>query len=195
MDLVERALDIILRPREAWPVIGRERSGVRDLYRSYAAILAAIPAAAHFVGMTVIGISFIGIRYRAPFRGALGYAIVSYCLSLLGLYLFALVIDGLASRFDSARSLENAMKLSVYSSTPYWVAGVLFIIPTLASIALLLSLYGFYLLYVGLPVLMNTPVERRPLYFVALVAVRLLISAVASLLTGLFFPQGRMGVI
>ncbi len=195
MDLVEKIPDILFRPREAWPEIGRERAAIKDLYESYAAILAAIPAVAQLIGMTVVGISFIGFRYRAPFASAFGYAIVSYCLSLVEIYVFGLTVNGLAPRFGSKRSAIDAMKLSVYSATPCWVAGLLFIIPFLMPVALLLSLYGFYLLYLGLPVLMHTPAERRPLYFAVLVMIALVLTAAAGMLAGLLFPQGRMGAI
>jgi uncharacterized membrane protein len=195
MDIKDKAIDICLRPIEVWPEIKQERSGVRELYESYAAILAGMPAAAHFIGITVVGISFLGTRYRAPFLPALGYAVLSYCFSLAGLYLFALAAFGLAPRFGSRHSFLNAMKLGVYSSTPCWIGGILFVVPALMPVAILLSLYGIYLLYLGLPVLMETPVERRPLYLAALVAVGVAISAIACLLPASFFPQGRMGTV
>jgi len=62
-------------------------------------------------------------------------------------------------------------------------------------VALLLSLYGFNLLYLGLPVLMHAPTERRPLYFAVLVMIGIVVVAAAGFLASLVFPQGRMGVI
>ena len=195
MGFAEKVRGILLRPREAWPEIREERATVKDLFESYAAVLAAVPAVAQLIGMVVVGISFIGFRYRASIPAALGYAIVSYCLSLIEIYVFGLIVNGLETSFGSKRSALDAMKLSVYSATPCWVAGLLFIIPFLMPVALLLSLYGFYLLYLGLPVLMHTPAERRLLYFVVLVMIGIVIAAGAGFLASLAFPQGRMGVI
>jgi hypothetical protein len=195
MELAEKIGSVLLRPREAWPEIREEQVTVKDLYESYAAILAAVPAIAHLIGMAVVGISFIGFRYRAPFASALGYAIVSYCLALIELYVFGLIVNGLAPAFGSTRNALNALKLSIYSATPACVAGLLFIFPFLMPIALLLSLYGFYLLYLGLPVLMHTPTKRRPLYFVVLVTISIVIAAAAGIPASLLFPQGRMSVI
>ena len=62
MELAEKVLGILLRPREAWPEIREERGTVKDLYESYAAILAAVPAVTQLIGMAVVGISFIGFR-------------------------------------------------------------------------------------------------------------------------------------
>lgn len=185
----------MLRPAGAWPRTRQEQGGIKELYTSYAAPLAAIPVIAHLLGMTLIGTSFLGIRYRAPLSGALGYTIASYMLSLASAYFFALIIDVLAPRFGSQKGLVNAMKLSVYSSTPYWLAGVLFVVPTLSPLALLFSLYGFYLLYVGLPALMATPRERRVPYCLVLMAMSFMVSAATGFVAALLFPQGRMAII
>ena len=195
MDLVERVRDILVRPRDAWYDIAEEQTTIRRLYVSYAMILAAVPVIAQLIGMTVVGIMFLGVRYRAPFHGALGYAIISYILSLAGLYLFALILNALAPKFGSRENLDQAMKLSVYSSTPYWIAGILLVIPALSPVVVLLSLYGFFLLYVGLPILMETPRERITVYFILILAISMVISALTGVLATLFFPQGRMGVV
>lgn len=194
MDLVARIQNILLRPRDIWPDIKDEETSVRDLFVRFALILAAIPVVAQFIGMTAVGITFLGVRYRAPFQSALGYAVASYVLSLAGLYLFALVLVSLAPFFRSQKNLNKAMKLSVYSSTAYWIAGILLLIPALSPVVMILSLYGFFLLYLGLPVLMETPRSRMLIYFIVLVAISLIISAVTGFIATLFFPHGRMGV-
>ena len=196
MDIKDKAIDICLRPKEIWPEIKREHSGSREIFESYAAVLAGMPAAAHLIGATVVGISFMGVRYRAPFIPALGYAVLSYCFSLAGLCIFALAAASLAPRSGSGHAFQNALKLGVYSSTPCWIAGVLFVVPVLMPVVVLFSLYGFYLLYLGLPVLMETPPGKRPFYLASLIAVGFVISAVACLLAASFFPQGRnIGVV
>jgi hypothetical protein len=61
-------------------------------------------------------------------------------------------------------------------------------------IALLLSLYGFNLLYLGLPVLMHAPTERGPLYLAVLVMIGIVVAA-AGFLASLAFPRVHMSVI
>ena len=66
MSLVERAKEIILKPQETWEKIKGEETTIKELYTSYAGILALIPAIASFIGMSLIGTSFMGFHYRAP---------------------------------------------------------------------------------------------------------------------------------
>ncbi|OPY67993.1 MAG: Inner membrane protein YohC [Syntrophorhabdaceae bacterium PtaU1.Bin034] len=195
MELLEKVRDILLQPRQAWPELKQEATTIKGIYVYYAAVLAAIPSVAYLLGMTLVGISFLGTRYRAPFLGTLGYTVTSYILNLAALYVFALITGRLAPRFNSDGNFLNAIKLTVYSSTPYWISGVLLIIPTLSLVTVILSLYGYYLLYAGLPVLLSTPREKRSLYFIVLVAVSVIISILISFIASILFPQGRMGVV
>jgi hypothetical protein len=68
------------------------------------------------------------------------------------------------------------LKLSVYSHTPLWLAGIFLLIPGL-NFLLILGLYGLYLMWVGLPTLMRVPNERS-LPYAAFVTACALIPAV-----------------
>ncbi len=188
MDRVQRAKEILFNPADVWPRIKSEEMTVAGVYWSYACVIAAIPPIAEAVGVSLIGTSFIGIRYRAPLAGSVGAALVSYCLSLAALYLVALVINLLAPRFSSQRNFTSAFKLAAYSWTPSCVAGVLLLFPSLAWLSRLLSLYGFYLLFTGLPVLMETPQQRVGLYVVATIFLSAIIVGFMYSVIAIMFP-------
>jgi hypothetical protein len=192
MDLVERVQDILLRPKEAWPEIKAKETTIVDLFRSYAIILAIIPAVAQIIGVTVIGFSFMGLRYRTPFGSALAHGLLSYCTSLASLYVIAFIMDSLAPKFASQKNMLNAFKLAVYSWTPSWVVGVLLIIPALSWLVALASLYGLYLFYVGLPLLMDTPRDKVTIYFLVVVALSIIVIAFIGAVVALLFLPGRL---
>ena len=125
MDIVQRVQSIVLKPKEEWVKIKSEPATVAGLFTSYAMILAAIPAVCQFLGNILVGrrLPMVG-RYTWPVGNALGNAVVSYVFALVTVYLFALIINELAPNFGSAKNMVNALKLSVYSMTPGWVAGV-----------------------------------------------------------------------
>lgn len=193
MSLFEKVQSILIRPKNRWPEIRDEETTIRDLYLPYVIILAGIPVLARLIGSTVIGMSFFHVRYRTPFFDALGYAVLSYALSLAGMYVFAFIIQLLAPRFLSEKSITKALRLTVYSSTAYWVAGVLFMVPDLHLAGFILSLYGLYLLYLGLPVMLATPKKEVLPFFGLIIAVGFILFVLTSLLATLIFPEGRLG--
>jgi len=91
-------------------------------------------------------------------------------------YIIASVIDLLAARFGGQRNFANAVKLSVYSHTPLWLAGIFLLIPGL-NFLLILGIYGLYLLWTGLPLLMQVP-DEKALPYAAVVTACALVPAV-----------------
>jgi hypothetical protein len=189
MDLVQRAQGILLKPKEEWAKIKGETTSVSELFTSYAMILAAIPAAAQFIGYVIIGqrIPFLGL-YRWGVGRAFGNAVLSYVFSLATVYIFAFIINALAPNFSSAQNMTSAMKLAVYSMTPAWVAGVLHIIPFLSVLALLAGLYGLYLLYLGFETpVMETPKDKVLGYMImSIIAVIVLYMVFGLILGGIY---------
>lgn len=183
MDLLQRTKDIMLRPRETWLEIRDEATTIPDLFKSYAAVLAAIPAVGHLIGNLLVGYSFMGGHFRMGFGRALGGAVVSYVLSLVGVYIVAMVTDWLAPTFSSERGMLNALKAVVYSMTPSWMAGILYVVPVLSPLSILAAIYGVYLFYTGLPVLMRTPPQKTVMYLVAVVVVSVVLSLIIGALS------------
>ncbi len=79
------------------------------------------------------------------------------------------------------------MKLTVYSATPGWVAGILTIVPALGLLVWIAQLYGLYILYLGLPKLMKSPQDKTVGYFVvsliAVFVVNIIIGAIIAAVT------------
>ncbi len=194
MNIVERAKKIIVSPKEAWAEIKAEQTTVQDIYFSYAVILAAIPAIAQFIGNTLIGTSVLGVRFRWSIGRALGHAIFWYVLGLAGLLLTAFIADSLAPSFGSQKNFVNAFKAVVYSMTPMWIAGILYIIPFLGILVLLAGLYGLYLLFIGLPELMDTPKDKAIGYVIVVIVANIIVFFVVSAIVGAIFVAGRVGI-
>ena len=102
--------------------------------------------------------------------------VLVYLLTFVMVYTIACVIDLLAPRFEGQKNFDNAVKLSVYSYTPLWLAGIFLLIPGL-SFLLILGVYGLYLLWTGLPMLMHVP-DEQALPYAAVVTACALIAAV-----------------
>jgi hypothetical protein len=187
MNLQTRVTNILTRPKEEWPVIAAEPADVASLYRDYIAILALIPPVASFIGLSIIGVTLplypsVG-TFRYGIAQGLGMAVIQYVIALIGVYVAALVIDRLAPTFQSQPDSVQSLKLVAYSATAGWVAGVLYIIPALGVLVLLAGLYGVYIFYLGVPLLMKTPKDRVIPFMIVSAIVIIIVMAVASALT------------
>jgi hypothetical protein len=186
--LLNRVRDILLSPRTAWAKIKEDGQGFGQVLTGYAIPLAALPAIFGLLGYTLIGHRYafgpvVGV-VRIPFVYALIWAIVYFVLILVGLYVEGIVINALAPSFASKQNAVNAFKLAVYAYTPAFIAGILNIVPALGFLVFLISLYGIYLLYLGFPVMMETPKEKVAVYLivtiVAMIIISLIIGAIAN---------------
>lgn len=190
--LVERAKQLILTPRAEWPVIDAEPTTVADIYRRYVAILAAVPVVAGLIGNMVFGYSVFGLTVRMSPVTAISFAITQYIMSLISVFVLALIIDALAPSFGGTRNRIQAIKVAAYSSTAAWVAGALAIVPQLAPLGGLLGLYSLYLLYLGLPLLMRAPPDKAMGYTIVTILAALVlfvvVGAIAARVGGTLTP-------
>jgi Yip1 domain len=192
MALADRVKKILLNPKEEWQVIDQEPATLAGLYTGYIVPLAALGPIAQAIGSSVFGVSLpFTATYRVPIGTAITSAIVGYVLTLVGVYVLALVIDALAPTFHGQKNQIQALKVAAYSSTASWVAGVFALVPGL-RILTILGLYSLYLLYTGLPVLMKAPQDKALGYtavvIVAAIVLFMLIGIVAGGIAG-----GAMG--
>lgn len=191
--LVDRVRAIILRPKEEWLVIDKEQTDITTLFRTYVAPLAAIPPIATFLGTVIFGASYVGVA-RPTVGGAFFSALVSYVLSLVGVYIVARVIDYLAPRNGGQPNPVQAFKVSAYSSTPSWIAGIFSLVPALSALGIL-GLYGVYLLYLGLPALMKVPQEKATGYTIGVIAVTIAVYVVIFIITGIVLGIGAVATL
>lgn len=186
--IVDRVKNILLSPKTEWPVIDQESGDTKEVF-TYVAILAAIPAVFGILGGLIV------------FPGAIPVLIVGaifgYLIAFAVVYLIAFIIDALAPTFNSEKHMPSALKLTAYSYTPSWVAGIFSIIPGVGGIiALLAGLYGLYLLYLGIPTMMRTPQDKVMGYTIVIVICAIVVSLVigfivAAIVGGLALSLAR----
>lgn len=190
MSLIERVQSILLRPKQTWPVIAAESADVASIYTSYVMILAAIPAIAAFIGLTLIGVGGFGLSYHMPIVGGIIRMVVSYVLSLVMVFVLALIVDALAPTFGGSKSQIQALKLVAYASTAGFVGGIFSLIPSLSILGLLCSLYSIYLIYSGISVLMRCPPDKAAAYTAVVIVCAIVAGVVLGALVALVSPTG-----
>ena len=200
IELVHRVQGILLKPREEWIKIKEEFFPLfSQLFSSYVLILAAVPPVIGFLANLLYG------GFRKPYSGwswnvaakNLLFSVVTYIFSLIVVYVIGRIINVLAPIFSSRRSSLNSLKLAVYSLTPFWVGGLLYLVPRTGWIMRdLIALYGIYILYSGFAAsLMETPREKVLKYLIVsgILAI-VLIAGVEIILRILFTVWGVLRV-
>jgi hypothetical protein len=193
MNLVERAKKLIVSPTAEWQVIKGETHTVAGLYTQYVMILAAIPAVASFIGWSVVGYSGMGTTYRIPMGAGVANMVLSYILSLGSVYVIALVVDALAPNFGGEKNFMQALKVAAFFPTAAWLAGVFYILPLLAIVALVGALYSLWLLYLGLAPLMGVPEQKAMGYTAVVILVAIVLMVVISTVAALAMPSTSRG--
>ncbi|MBV9930927.1 MAG: YIP1 family protein [Alphaproteobacteria bacterium] len=181
--LVDRAKNIILRPKEEWAVIDTEPATVGSIYRNYVCILAAIPAVAMAIGLLVFGVSLFLITWRPPIGYVVSQAVLTYVMALVQVFVLALIIEALAPSFGGQKDRVKALKVAAYSYTPAWIAGILYLVPALGLLVLIAGIYGFYLLYLGLPLLMKSAPDKTVVYLIAIIVAAIVVGIVLGAIT------------
>jgi hypothetical protein len=121
-----------------------------------------------------------GVTVRVPLVAGIATLILGYALSLVMVYVIAIIADALAPTFQGEKNLFNAFKLIAFSMTPGFLGGIFSLLPAFAALGLLASLYGVYILYLGAPTLIKVPQDKAAPY----TAVLVICAIVASVISG-----------
>ena len=155
MSMIDRVKNILMSPKTEWPTIAGETTTTQALYTGYIMILAAIGPIAMLLRSMVVGVAG---------------AIVSYILSLIMIYVVALIVDVLAPTFGGEKNTLQSLKLVAYSCTAVWLAGIFQILGMLAGLFGLVALvYSLYTFYLGVTVMKKVPAEKAVTYTVVVV--------------------------
>lgn len=196
MNLIQRVQDILLKPKDTWPVIAQESGDVASIYKNYLVYLAAIPAIAKFIGLYILGFGIFGHRFGGAIVSGLVFTIVGYIVSLALVYGFAFIANELAPSFGGTKDLLAAFKLMAYSCTSMFVGGIFYLILALSPLALLAGLYGIYLLFLGAPTLMKVPADKAAGYtavvFVASLVAMVILGAIMAAVMPMRAMMGGM---
>ena len=167
MNLVDRIKGILMEPRNEWIKIAAEPATVQSLYTGWIMILAAVAPVAVLLS-----------------AHSVQFAIAQYVLSLIITFVLALIVDALAPTFGGTKDFVASLKLTAYSYTAAWLAGIFVLLGMLGSLlSLVATVYAFYTFYLGAPVLKKATPEKAVQFTLLIV----LCGIVLGLLSGLVF--------
>ncbi len=189
--LISRMVNMILKPKTEWVNVYQEQPFMVRSW-SYALMLLLIPAISNFMAYGFIGVKISGLTIKSPILG-LQEGLMTFICGILSIYATALVVYFLAPGFNSEKKFGRALQLVVYSMTPFWVAGIMFLVPGIQPIVYMTGIYVFYLMFKGLPVLLRIPGKKITGYLtvsiIGLIAFQIIFTFLFALTLSLFFTQ------
>lgn len=186
--LLTRLRAILLRPRDTWPEIAAEQATIGTLYTGWILWLAAITPLASLIGLGIFGLH---VPFVGPLHVGLGMlaerALLHYGLTLLVVFLMAMIAAALAANFGGRDERVQALKVIAYAWTPMWVVGLVNLVPALALLNVLLSLaalgYGIWLLWLGVQTTQGVPNERAVSYTAVLIIIGVVLAIAIGVLS------------
>ncbi len=176
--ILNHIFGIFSHPKEEWHAIEKEHESVFYTL-THILVIAFIPAICVYYSLAHIGwLIGVGEAIKIPQSSALMISIALYIGSVGGVFILAHLILWMAKTFDSEPDFAQAFELATYTATPLLVVGVSTLYPVLwfVSLACLAAVaYSIYLLYSGVPILMNIPEEKGFIYASSVVTCGLVI--------------------
>lgn len=198
MAMLQHTLGIFTNPDREWQRIRSDKESFLRVYLRHVPLLALIPVVAAYFGVTQVGWSIgSGAVVRLTSESALLMCVAAYIAQLAAVYVLGEYINWMSHSFgveDGAdeRHFEGTA-LAVYSAIPIMLAGVVLVYPELwlvVSVYIVAACYAVYLIYEGIPILMNIPKERGFIYASSVITVALVLAVVVMVTTVIVWSSG-----
>ncbi|MDH3219445.1 MAG: YIP1 family protein [Gammaproteobacteria bacterium] len=195
---IQHIIGLFTDPAREWERIRDQQKNSDRSRVGFIFILAAIPAISGYIGTTQVGWRIgVGDPIRITGESAISIAIIYYLALIVGVFTIGWLIHLLGKAYEVVKPLPLCITLAAYTATPLFLIGIMEVYPVL-WLNMLLGLpalaYTVYLLYSGLPIMMEIPAERGFLYSSAVLAVGLIALVSLLAMTALLWGMGLQPV-
>ena len=198
MAILEHTLGILLHPDSEWKAIRNEKHTFKQVFLSHVPLLALIPTISFFIGVTQVGWSIgNGDPVKLTVLSAAELCGLTYFALLLGVYVLGEFINWMAKTYgvkdnEEQRHYEGTA-LAVYITTPVFLVGIFGLYPDIwlnAAVTLIAGAYAVYLVYEGIPILMNISKEQAFMYATSVVTVGLVMMVIVRVASVILWTFG-----
>ncbi|MCH8529366.1 MAG: YIP1 family protein [Saccharospirillum sp.] len=193
--ILDHTLGIFTHPNSEWSLIRNQRRSKLMEYLTHVPILALIPAVCFYIGVVHVGWQFgSGPQTTLTVQSGLILCVLSYIAALAGVWIFAEFINWMAKTYaEEDIDPHHGMAMAVYATTPIFLAGIAGIWPVLwlnVIVFAIAAAYAVYLIYEGMPIVMNIPKERAFMYSTSVITVALVLLVTMRVGTVILWSAG-----
>lgn len=195
---MNHVIGILFNPEKEWDRIRVRNDTALGHYLRYVLLIALVPPVAWYIGATEVGWSLGGRVIKLTSESALQIVILFYLSILVGVAALGYMVHWMSETYEAPdSSFSKGVGIAAYTCTPLFVCGGIGFYP-IVWLDILLGVaaagYSVYLLYIGVPIVMEIPRERGFLFASALVAVGLVLCAALMGATVILWEMGAMPV-
>jgi hypothetical protein len=165
-------------PAEGWLAIRKANLSVKEVYFKYVIPLALITPVCGFIGATQVGWPVAGADKLFMTTGsAFRIAVLSFIAILVAIMMIGKLMQWMGQTYEANQPLSRCISLAAFCITPLLFIGVATLYPPLWFIYLLgLPTLGYsvFLLYTGVPIMMEVSSDRGFLFSSAILTVGLI---------------------
>jgi Yip1 domain len=185
--MVMPSIEIFTDPIAAWRELATKRVSLLGCLLTHTVPWALLPAVCWYFGVTQVGWQ-IGLEPKQKMTpdSALFICVLFYFAMLAGVLFLGYMVHWMAETYAAAdSSVAKGVMIVTYTATPFFLAGLLGLYPSLwidIAVGSVVAGYCVYLLYIGVPIVMGVAPERGFLFASSVVAVALV--AIVALMGG-----------
>lgn len=173
---IKHVLGLLIRPVEEWQAIHKEKTSVFGAMIP-SLLLGLIPVICGYIGTTQTGWQ-VGSRdpVRITPESAIMIAILYYLIIQIAVFSVGWMIKWMGKTYGADQSLPQCIRLAGYIPVPLFLVGFVQLDPTLwlnLVAGLPAAAYTIFLLYIGIPVVMEISKDRGFLFSSAVLMVGL----------------------
>lgn len=195
---MNHVIGILFRPHEEWQKIRDRNDTALSHYIRYLILIALLPPVAWYFGSTEIGWTLTGRQIKLVPESAMQIMILFYISILVGIGVLGYMVHWMSETYEAKdSSFSKGVSIAAYTCTPMFICGAIGFYPILWLDILLgvaAACYTVYLLYIGVPIVMEIPKERGFLFASAMVAVGLVLCVALMGATVILWELGAMPV-
>ncbi len=189
---------IMINPRSEWEKIRGMNDSAVGYFFKYVVLAGLIAPVAWYFGSTEVGWHVGGRVIRLTQESAMQAVIMFYVAILGGVWFLAFMVHWMSETYEAHIStVSKGMAIAAYTCTPLFLCGLTGFYPILwldIVLGCIAAGYSVYLLYLGVPIVMQIPAERGFLFASAMVAVGLVMCAALLAGTVILWEMGAMPV-
>lgn len=178
--MIQHSFGLLVRPSVAWRTIADLPANSLATLVLYPCLMALLPAVAFYYGTTQVGwsVGSGGQVIKLTPESARQICILFYLTMIACVAIIGYSIHWMSDTYGASSTVTKGIVIAGLTATPLFIAGLVGVYPILwldMLVGVAAVSWAVYLMYLGIPIVMDIPKERGFLFSSAVLAIALVI--------------------